>query len=289
MTFEKRRLIVTFKLGRGAFGEDGFDAVTLEGLRCQADIAMAGGISKGALNLRVWGMDSSKMNRLAKVGRLANSAESNRVFVDAGSGKNVTNVFQGSIYRAWVDFNGVPDVCLNVEAAAGWLEAVKPAVPISYRGGVDAADVLRDLAGKLGAAFENNGVSGVMLSNPALSGSVWDQVVAVAQAAGIEFSFDRGTFSIWPRGGHRRGDPMPVSAETGLVGYPRFNDTGISLQTLFQPGISTGQLIQVQSDLKPACGSWRVNMLSHNLSAEIPGGPWFTNLEASNYDRIVLR
>jgi hypothetical protein len=253
------------------------------------DIAMAGGVTKGELNLRVFGMTLDMMNKLSKIGRLALSATLNGVRVDASNGLGgMTNVYQGTINEAWADFTGAPDCAFNVSAQSGWFQDIKPADPQSYQGASDVATVMADLASKMGFTFENNGVQAV-LQNPYLSGTYYQQAQSVAQAADINMTIQNGVLAIWPRDGYR-GDAVPLIApETGLVGYPRFNATGITLVTLFNPAIVHGGRVQVKSQLTAACGIWLVNMMAHNLSSQMPNGPWFTTLECSSLDKLVLK
>lgn len=287
MSFQKRRIDVTFQLGEGEFGESGFDTVKLTGLRCIVDIALAGGISKGALNLRVYGMDLPTMNKLARVGRIAPSTRQNIVTVQAGQGDVLPVIYKGSIFAAWVDFSGMPEVCLNVEAAAGWYEAIKPVSPISIKGAGDVALIVQTIADSVGFGFVNQGVN-VKVASPYLPGSAWDQLQAITQAADINFSVDRNSIYIWNKGEARLSDLPTISSGTGMVGYPRFNDNGISLSTEFNPSIVFGGQVNVVSELLPAQGAWVVNQLSHNLSSELPNGPWLSHIECSRYDKPAI-
>lgn len=288
MSIPHRKINVTFALGQGTFGESGFDVVTLTDLRCQVDIAKAGGVFRGALHLRMWGLTLDRMMQLSKVGRLATSTQLNTISVDVGDDNGMSTVFQGSIFQAWPDFAWMPDSAFDVQASAGWFEAIKPVPPTSYKGSVDVAVIMASLAEQMNLGFESNGVS-VLLSNPYLPGTAWNQVVAAGKAADINFTIDGGVLAIWPRAGARVGPPAIVSPDTGLVGYPQFNATGLTLRTLFNPAIRFGSTIQVQSELKPACGTWRVNQIAYNLSSEMPNGPWFQVIDCSDLDRMVLK
>lgn len=289
MSFKKRQIDVTFQLGEGDFGEAGFDVVKLSGLRCQVDIALAGGIQKGALNLRVYGMTLDMMNKLAKVGRLAPSTKQNIVTVEARSDDDIpVSVFTGSIFTAWADFQGAPDVCLNVDAASGWFESNKPVDALTYKSGVKVSLVIADIAAKMGYGFVDHGVNAV-LPPSYMPGTAWDQLLQATQMADINFSLHLGVIHIWEKGKYRLQDLALISAETGMVGYPRFCETGITLTTEYDPAIVSGGLVNVQSQLVPACGAWVVNQLSHNLTSETPGGPWFTNIECSRYDQPTIK
>ena len=72
-----------------------------------------------------------------------------------------------------------------------------------------------------------------------------------------------------------------VSPSTGMRGYPAFTSSGIEVTTLFNPTLQYGGNIQVESQLTPACGTWNIYNLAHELESEIPSGKWFTTLSAS--------
>ena len=87
MAFTKKRIEFTFQLGTGAFGEDGFNTVTVAALRSQVQIASAGGPSMGMANFRIYGMTPSMMNSLSYIVRASDGQVQirlNRVQINAG-------------------------------------------------------------------------------------------------------------------------------------------------------------------------------------------------------------
>jgi hypothetical protein len=60
--------------------------------------------------------------------------------------------------------------------------------------------------------------------------------------------------AITPPGPARAGDPVLISPQTGMVGYPTFVSPNIVVKALFNPNVKYQGLIQVQSELTPACG-----------------------------------
>lgn len=284
MTFARKRIDVTITLGQGEFGETGADTVTLTGLRVQAAISVPGGDAMGVCQLRVFGLPLDMMNQLTTVGPINSAIRAqNSVLVaageDTGDGSPLQTVYAGTIGEAFGDFGGAPDVPLNVMGFAGLIQAVKPVGALSFQGSADVATIMSGLASTMGLAFENNNVQ-VQLSNPYFPGTALSQVRACARAANIYYAIDRNTLAIWPKDGVRAGDVPIISVATGMVGYPKFSSNGLGLQTLFNPAIQQGGVVQVQSTLQPACGLWNVFQLSHNLESETPDGAWFTNLSA---------
>jgi hypothetical protein len=278
----KRKVIeLTITLGSGTFGEDVGDTVTLSGFRVMVDVANPGGDSMGRCQLRVFGLRNDLMNKLTTIGQINVAIRAkNTVLIAAGEdGDALSSVFQGVILDAWADYNSAPDVAFNIIAFAGLDAAVKPVGATSYKGVTDVAEIISDLAqNEMGLTFENNGVD-AKLSSPYLHGTALSKVRAVAEAADILWSIDRGVLAIWPRSGGRAGTVPMISPGSGMVGYPSLSSKGMAVKMLFNPNVRLGGDVEIKSSIPMACGTWRVFNVSHNLSCEIPGGPWFTLIE----------
>ena len=290
-SFAKRRLDVTFQLGgyNDAQGKpipnptfvesNGANTVTLSGLRCSASIVHAGGVSQGACDLRVYGMTESLMNQLSGSfkGVPLVLRFNNLVTIAAGTDASGLSIaYQGTVSSAWADYDAAPDVAFHVLGLAAMEAALKSVPPSSYKGGADVAVIMSNLAGLMSLQFENNGVSGIILSNPYFPGTAYQQMEACRDAAGIEAHVIDGTLAIWPRGGSRGSSVPLISPGTGMKGYPRMTSTGIEFETLYNPAISFGAKVQVQSSRQTACGIWTVQELNHTLESETPDGAWFS-------------
>lgn len=293
MTFARRQIDVRFQLGEGAFGESGFDTVDVTGLRVSASIVKAGGVSMSYLQMRVYGLDLSTMNRLSTLGKPLVDGRNNTVTVTAGddvSGKAI--VFSGIINNAWTDGRAAPEMMFNVEAFTGLLDSYRPLPPTSFPGSADAAVIVAGLAAQMGYAFENGGVN-VQLANPYFAGTGRAQLESVARAGNFNFFVDDTlgavpTLAIWPKDGVRNGLTPLVSAETGMIGYPAHTQNGISVTTVYNPNIVFGRQIEIRSSLTPAQGQWAVYSVRHELESETPGGQWTTTAECTVLGRVVL-
>jgi hypothetical protein len=281
VSYARRRLDVTFTLGTGTFGEGTPDTVTLSGLRVSAAISKAGSPSFSQAQLRIYGMTESQMNKLSTLGQRVSEQRKNTVAVQAGDDQSgMSLVFQGTIYEAWADFNAAPEVVFNVAATSGMYDNIKPVPAKSFRGPTDAAVIMAGLARDMNLTFENSGVGGIMLSSPYFPGTARRQAEACAKAANINWLIDNNTLAIWPKGA-ARGDQVPLlSPGTGMRGYPTYNSTGVAIVALYNPSLTYGGKIKVQSDQTPACGIWLVQVLDYDLEAETPGGAWYCRIEA---------
>jgi hypothetical protein len=287
-TFQHRVLKLTFALGKGNFGDSGFNTLTVSGLRTSATISKIVGASQPSLELVVFGLTLDVMNQLTTVGKQLFGMRNNTIMVEAGDANGqMSVVYQGLVYQVFADMSAQPETALVLLSTTNGFVALKPVPPTSYKGAVDVAVVMSSLAALMGYSFENSGVS-VMLRDPYFWGTAWQQVMSAAQAANINVTLDLGVLAIWPLNGSREGDVPIVSAGTGLVGYPRYTDQAVSCTTLFNPAIGFGGSIQLESILTPANGIWTVKSVTHRLETEMPGGVWFTDLECSILGSVQL-
>jgi hypothetical protein len=190
-----------------------------------------------------------------------------------------STVFQGEITGAWVVLHeGQP--YFRVESCSGYYPAIAPIDPKGYAGAVEVQRVLQDLAVSMSYAFENNGVD-TTLASPYLYGTAMQQAAAVADAAGIEWGVDDGVLWIAPASAARAGLAPLLSPGSGLMGYPTFNKEGLRARCLWNPAVKIGGLVQVQSSVTAATGTWRVHGLRHHLQSNHPGGKWETEILAT--------
>jgi hypothetical protein len=254
MSFLRRKINLTFKLGKGQFGEGGFDQVDVKDLRVTAKIIRNVGMGMGSAAVDVFGLPRSVMNQLATLGPQITMTRLNTIVVTAGDDENgMGTVFVGQISNAWIDLQAAPMVPFHVLAYTGALDQVKPAPPTSYRGGADVATILQGLATQANLQFENNGVQR-RVSNPYYSGSVREQIIACIQDAGVEWN----------------------NNELGVLAM--------------NPSINVGSTIEVETEVtattnaggvaSPANGRWRVYKMDLDLASEVPGGPWFAEIAA---------
>lgn len=287
MAFVHRQIAVTVKLGLGSFGDSGFDTVKFGGpLRASAEVEATGGPAMARLDLTLSGLSLDHMNKIATLGPIRNveQVRNNEVIVEAGDTTGGLGViFQGTIREAFPDFSGMPNCSFRIQAYTGTMLALRPVSPSSYNGLADVVTIFASLAKQGGVSFQNNGVT-AQLIDPYFPGTVWSQMEACAEHADINWVHDEksNVVVIWPRGGSRGGAVPVVSAETGMIGYPSFTGSQkIMVSCLYNPSISIGQTVQVESTLRGATGKWTIKTIRHHLESETPGGQWVSNFGAT--------
>jgi hypothetical protein len=269
-------------LSTGTFGSSSNNQVTLQGFRASVDIDKGGGQMFGQLRASIWGVSASDINSITTLQYQPRTLNPNTITVTAVDGQQQTVVFQGNIVTAWGVYNQ-PEVYLQIVAQAAYFNQLQAVSPTSYQGSVDVATAMSQLAGQMGYTFENNGVSGVTLSNPYLSGTAIDQANALAQAAGIWWGIDNGVLFIAPAYTARTaGKVIPqIGLTSGLIGYPTFDGAGITLQSLFNPSVKFMGLIQLVTSVPRAAGQWIATTVSYKLQSQVIGGVWFMTIRGN--------
>lgn len=291
MAFKRKYLSFELKLGTGKFGPTqnnttnlttvpGASGETHSGLRASVMIAKPGGADMGRMEAAIYGLPLSLMNQLTTLGTQILTQGKNSITVKAWEeGQQPAIVFAGTISLAWADMRAAPAVCFRVSAAAGLYEAVQKIEPTSLKGSADVKQVMGQLAQKMGLRFEGNDVD-AKVRDPYLSGSARDQAQQLAEMAGVQWIIDNNNLAIWKSGTARQAGAVLLSPQTGMVGYPAFNQAGVEITARFNPNIHYGYPIQVQSDLTPACGTWNIYNMTYELESEMPKGKWFMVISA---------
>lgn len=280
MSFAPKAISVSFSLATGNFGSGGGNTANISGLRTIAHIDVNGGASQSHLNLAIYGLPLQLMNQLTTFGTQYNLQQKNGVQVTAGdAGGNLSLVFQGNIYQAWVDGQSQPQVCLRVVATPGNFYNVKPQTPLSFQGPTQASTIAQKIAGYLGMTLENNSVNTV-LTNPYFASDAVSMIHKLAEHAGFDYIMDKGVLAITPPGQSRQGGAILISPQTIMDGYPVFVSNTVVVKALFDPNVKYQGLIQVQSDITPACGTWKVIKLEYDLEANVPHGKFFMTITA---------
>ena len=91
------------------------------------------------------------------------------------------------------------------------------------------------------------------------------------------------------KAGSRCGTAPFIFPTTGMVGYPAWEGGAITVKSLFNPSIRLGAPINLQSLYVPSAnGMWNVSSLSVDLAAQMPGGPWFSDMVCYRLDGVPV-
>jgi len=276
----KKQLRFVITLGTGKFGSSNNDQITLQGFRAIADIDKAGGMMMGTLRAKIFGVKQVDMNSVTTLQWKPGTLIPNTVEVFAIDGAAETLVFAGNIVNAWADYQSMPDVYLHIQAQSAFFNALKAIPPRSFKGRVDVASVMAQIARDLGYTFENNGVT-TQLTDVYLPNTGMEQAKDLARAAGCDLYLDDKILAITPPNVPRKVIIPLISPASGLVGYPTFDGVGVNFQILFNPAVTFGGSVKLETDVQQAAGEWVVTSVGHRLESEKLGGAWFSTIRGN--------
>lgn len=284
----KKALRFVITLGTGKFGSSDNDQIILQSFRATANIDKAGGMTMGTLRAKIYGVSQADMNSVTTLQWKPGTFIPNTVEVYAIDGAAETLVFAGNIVNAWGDYQSMPDVFLHIQAQAAFFNQLKAVPPRSFKGRVDVASVMAQIARDMGYTFENGGVT-TQLVDVYLPNTGMEQAKDLARAAGCDLYLDDKTLAITPPNVPRKTQVPVISPQTGLVGYPTFDGVGVNFQSLFNPSVSFGASVKLVTDIPQAAGEWIVTSMAHLLESEKPGGAWFSNIRGNAIGLAVTR
>ena len=284
----KKGLRFVIRLGTGKFGSSNNNTVTLEGFRASVDIDKAGGMMMGTLKAKIYGVKQADMNSITTLQWKPQTWIPNTIEVFAIDGAAETLIFAGNIVNAWADYQGMPDVFLHIQAQAAFFNALKAIPPRGFKGPADVASVMGQIAVDLGYTFENNGVT-TQLNDLYLPNTGLEQAKDLARAAGCDLYLDDKILAITPPNVPRKTLVPLISPSSGLIGYPTFDGVGVNFQVMFNPGVTFGGKIKLETDVKQAAGEWIVTSVAYQLESEKPGGVWRATIRGNANGLAVVR
>lgn len=260
------------------------NTLVLDNMRVSASVQAVARLSTQA-DIRIYGMKQADMNAVSVAWANPPFVFDHVVILEAnntGRDDGWVQVFKGTIIEAQPDYRAMPDVSFNLLAVTGYFQKINAAEPTSYPETVDIGVAAADIIERMGApwTYVDGGATGV-LSNPYFWGTLWDQLGQACAAANADFYVQGDEILITPAGRARQLEPTIVlSPTTGLVGYPMFERSGLSVTALFDPAFVCGTPLEIISATPPnVAGRWYPYSLTHSLEARVPRGRWFSQLQ----------
>jgi len=303
VSFTKRGLGYLIELNQGgtpnnsapASFDNGSSTLNIDSIRSMASIqSVIGGDTAfgGQALIQLWGMKPSDIAQLSTLGFDQAKINKNKITVfayDVSNKSNQIEVFSGGIFVAHINYNAMPDVSLELECYASIGQQTQAIPATSAQGSSDVAAMLQGICAACDPpiTFVNKGVS-AKLSNAAYAGSPFQQITNICCDAGIPHSMAAGTLTIWPNGTNVDGNTITIGPDNDMVGYPEYTQIGIDVTMEFNPEVQLGRQLTIQKasgDSLPipgVPGTFWINVVEHELSSEMPGGPWFTRASVSN-------
>lgn len=299
MSFTKRHLQYIIKLNDGSFNlpsntqdtfENGATMLNLDGFRSVASIqTVQGGVSPfvGRALIQLWGMKPSDMAKLSTLGLDIARINKNALWVfayDDGNFANAVQVFAGTIHTARLNYNAMPDVSLELDCYGAGDQQTQAIPATSVQGSGDVATMLQGICAACNppVTLVNKGVS-AQLTNPAYAGSPEQQIRSICLDTGTAYTLQGGTLTIWNSDQNIDGVTVDTGPDLGMVGYPEYSLMGFDVTMEFNQDVQVGRQLNIKASNSPNAlpvpgipGQYFIRMVEHELSSEMPDGPWFT-------------
>ena len=181
------------------------------------------------------------------------------VRIKAGYKNSVPLIFSGELRRVFTA-REEGDIITTVECGAGdTARSLTRRLDKSYGSGSNVSVVLNDLLSACGLGKGNlptilsrvdfEGVSKQFFDGLVCSGPAWDQLRDILDHSGYDCTVQNGALVAVLRQGAAEGTAVLLTSETGLVGSPSVDKSGVlTCETLMVPDIFPGRKIQVQSE-----------------------------------------
>ena len=279
-SFTQKIIETRITLRAGDFGGKGNTKV-INGLATKVKIEKTGPPDFNKATIEICGLKYEDIEPLSTLSFKPLTTAKNVIEIHAGNEKDgLSLAFQGEITTASADFNGAPDVWMKFEAITGYYGEVTAQGPSAIKGSQSASSFIEQQAKNMGYSFRDDGVT-TQLKNAVFNGSPMEQARAAARQVGAELFLDDGVLILSPSGGGKQGNAVKLSKTTGMLGYPILNNEGVEIKALYNPAFKLGGLIEVESIVPKASGTWRIIKLSHELHAFcVGGGPWESKITA---------
>lgn len=277
MAFKKRVIEIDIELQDGG-------GKTFSGMGIDCEVEKVGLPDKNKANVTIYGLTLEDMERFTVLAFKPLEYRKNTLKIRAGEEEGeMGQVFVGDIMSAYADFSSAPDVAFHIEAQTGLFATLTPQAPETVQGEATADELLGKIAGESGFAYSSEGDAGkAQIRDTVLQGSPWDKGAAIAEHLGNELIVDDEEMILIDNTGVRvNANPVTLSVETGLLGYPSFTSEGVACRSLYNPNIFYASVLNLESLVPKASGEWRITKVVHKLSAfKANGGPWETQIEA---------
>lgn len=301
MSFTKRHLQYIIQLNSGSFDlpgnaketfDNGADTLNLDGFRSVASIqTVQGGLSPfvGRGLIQLWGMNPADMAKLSTLGLDIARINKNALWVfayDEGDSANAIQVFAGTIHQARLNYNAMPDVLLELDCYGAGDQQTQTVPGTSVQGDGDVATMLQGICAACDppVTLVNKGVS-VSISNPAYAGSAEQQIRNICLDSGTAYTLQGGTLTIWDGNQNIDGVTIDTGPDLGMIGYPEYSMMGFDVAMEFNPEVQVGRFMNLKASQAPNAtpvpgipsSNLFIRMVEHELSSEMPDGPWFTH------------
>lgn len=282
----ERKARVTVKVVRpGTDGERELEYAFIEH-RMSIQVGQ-GGNQFGNAKVSINGVNLEAMNKIARLWlEVLSPSNTDTLTIDVWDGSNFVPFFAGVITWSAVNAATAPQVSLEIEANSAMIAMNTVASPYAQDEPVALQDALAKILEPTGLVVEfAEGVQSLQIQKARLSGTPMDQAAALlGYFPELTWYINLQRFLVRPVNAPLGGEPIPVNKYTGMISYPTYSTSGITLSMLFDARIRPGLALDVTTAFDFVNRTkWVAAVLQHTIQPNTPGGQWITQVAAQSY------
>lgn len=254
----------------------------IEGLPITSTVEKTGGEGLQHARIVVSGLAKDTLEALTVLEFSKKAPRVNEILLEAREGENsqYSTVFRGNAICALPVYETNGTAKLEIEANSGYLSTIKPSPPVSVNQPTQATQLFDMFAKDGGLELDKEALKDVTVQNCTFTGSPRKKAQQLAKQIGCDFFIDDNKMVVRDFQQTTDSGAVVVSVTTGMLGYPKFVHTGITVNCLYNPLFELGKQIKVVSTIKQANANWILCKITHKLDAYQPsGGQWVSELE----------
>lgn len=287
-TLVERRARVSVDVVRPNQDGSGETALSYGFEQHRMDITVSqGGNQFGNAKVVIYGVPMDAMNQIARLWlETLTPSATDKLRIDVWDGANFVPFFSGVITWSAVNASNAPQVALEIEANDSAVGMIQPASPYAQEGPVLMKDALEAVLGPIGLVVEfAETVPVYQLVKVRLNGTPIEQAGQLLSAfPDLTWYVNLQRFLVRPVNGPLGGVPVVVNKNTGMIGYPVYSTSGITVAMLFDPRVRPGVALDIQTSFDFVNRTkWVAAVLQHKLEPNTPGGQWITQIAAQSY------
>ncbi len=248
-------------------------------INAQVNKTMSNNFSISA-DITIDGLSYSEIAALSTLGYVPLVYEFNRIELYAQyEGQSQSLCFSGYIVKAFCDFSD-PNRPMHFQCQTVYQEAINTTNPINSQGNIDIKQLFSNIASKMGLSLETNGSFGT-IKNAIFSGSNIDQLKQLSKQTNNNCVVDNGRLKVANKGLSLSNVVLNINSGSGLIGYPKIDDKGITLKIRYEPSLQLGQYIKLETivPIPKSNGMWYVYDMQSSLNNRHEN--WYTDLKCS--------
>ena len=245
--------------------------------RAEVRITEMKGAYKDNCSISIYGLSLDKLTELTFItwNPIKEVDPRNRVKIKVDE----QTIYEGHVYRVFSDFNEAPEVCLRITGVVGTYAAAvsKPSRVYLANEKRTFENIFTDLGNDIGVTTVfNEGSKDKLCPDITLkAGSVFNQIDTLAKSLNLQYKLGLDYLNVAAKDEVLRftTEIHKINYTKGLIGYPIFNEKGVTFRAIFDPTLRPGNVIYLESIMPETSGKYEIHGKISTLST-LPNGQW---------------